>query len=209
MARYNKLQKTEKLKLLTALCEAISSTKNSQEAAKLLTDLLSPSEIEIVAKRLEIAKLLIKGYSYDEIKDKVHAGYSTIARVNTWLNLAGDGFKMAVERMKEDKKEPSIEEKLNPFSWYNIGRRYPTRIWPLLAIEQFFEIANKREKSKLLSILQSMESKKQVFTKEMNKALYEQFSNKVKGKTGLFSNSNSDKEKSKEGGEKKKDEDFL
>lgn len=70
MARYNKLQKTEKLKLLTALCEAISCTKNSQEAAKLLTDLLSPAEIEMVAKRLEIAKLLIKGYSYDEIKDR-------------------------------------------------------------------------------------------------------------------------------------------
>ncbi|MCL5970539.1 MAG: YerC/YecD family TrpR-related protein [Patescibacteria group bacterium] len=209
MARYNRLQKIEKLKLLAALCEAISSTKNSQEAAKLLTDLLSPSEIEIVAKRLEIAKLLIKGNSYDEIKDRVHAGYSTIARVNTWLNLAGDGFKMAVERMKEDKKEPSIEEKFNPFSWYNIGRRYPTRIWPLMAIEQFLEIASKREKSKLLSILQSMESKKQIFTKEANKAFYEQFPNKIKGKMGLTDNSNLDKEQSKKSKEKEENGDFL
>lgn len=182
MAKYSRIQKLtkqEKQRLLIALCQAITSVKNTQEAAKLLTDLLSPAEIEMIAKRLEIAKLLIEGKNYEAIRREIKVGFSTIARVNTWLNLAGDGFKIAIARRRTEPKEPTIEERYDPFSWYNIGRRYPTHIWPLVAIEEFLKAANKHEKSKLLTILQSMESKRQLFTKEANNATYKEFSNKL------------------------------
>lgn len=183
MARFNKLSKLEKQRLLIALCEAVSSVKDSKEAAQVLTDLLTPSEIEMVAKRLEIAKLLIQGKTYDQVRTKINAGYSTIGRINTWLNLAGEGFKIAVSRIKKEEKQPTYEEKIDPFSWHNIGRRYPTHIWPLMAIEEFLKTAKRREKSKLESILQSMESKRTVFTKESNKELYERFNKKFKKRT--------------------------
>ncbi len=175
MAKFNRLSKSEKQRLLIALCQAVSSVKDDKEAAQVLTDLLTPSEIEMVAKRLEIAKLLIQGKTYDQIRAKINAGYSTIGRINTWLNLAGEGFKIAVSRMKKEKKQSTFEEKLDPFSWHNIGRRYPTHIWPLLVIEEFFKIAKKNEKSKLLTILQSMEGKR--MTKEENKEYFESFNN--------------------------------
>jgi len=173
MARYNKLLKKDKDKLLIALCEAISAVNNPQEAAKLLTDLLSPAEIEIIAKRLEIAKLLTQGKTYSDIRDSVKAGFSTIARVNTWLNLAGEGFKIAISRAKKEPSDASINEKFAPYSWYNMGRRYPTRIWPLLAIEEFLKIASNRERSKLVNILESMKDKKTIFTKEANRTFFE------------------------------------
>lgn len=185
MARFNRLSKLEKQRLLIALCQAVSSVKDSKEAAQVLTDLLTPSEIEMVAKRLEIAKLLIQGKTYDQIRAKINSGYSTIGRVNTWLNIAGEGFKIAVSRMKKEERQPTLDEKINPFSWSNIGRRYPTRIWPLLAIEQFLKIARKNERSKLLAILQSMEGKRIIFTKETNKGYFESFNEaveKAKGK---------------------------
>lgn len=185
MARFNKLLKSEKQRLLIALCQAVSSVKNSEEAAQVLTDLLTPSEIEMVAKRLEIAKLLIQGKTYDQIRTIINAGYSTIGRINTWLNLAGEGFKIAVSRMKSEQKQPTMDEKLDPFSWHNIGRRYPTRIWPLMAIEEFLKIAKKNEKSKLLTILQSMEGKR--ITKGENKEYFESFNKmveKAKRQTG-------------------------
>lgn len=177
MARFNRLSKSEQQRLLIALCQAVSSVKNSNEAAQVLTDLLTPSEIEMVAKRLEIAKLLIQGKTYDQIRAKINAGYSTIGRINTWLNLAGEGFKIAVSRIKKEERQPSFEEKIDPFSWHNIGKRYPTRIWPLLAIEEFFKIAKRNEKSKLLSILQSMEGKR--MTKEENKEYFESFNEMI------------------------------
>jgi len=177
MARFNRLSKSEKQRLLIALCQAVSSVKNSKEAAQVLTDLLTPSEIEMVAKRLEIAKLLIQGKTYDQIRAKINAGYSTIGRINTWLNLSGEGFKITVSRMKNEEKQTAFEEKLDPFSWSNIGRRYPTRIWPLMAIEKFLKIAKKNEKSKLLSILQSMEDKQ--MTRKENKDYFESFNEAV------------------------------
>ena len=42
------------------------AVKNSVEAAKFLTDLLSSQEVEMLAKRLKIAGLLIKGSTYEE-----------------------------------------------------------------------------------------------------------------------------------------------
>lgn len=179
MARFNKLSTKEKQRLLIALCQVIGSVKNDKEAAQILTDLLTSSEIEMVAKRLEIAKLLIQGKTYDQIRAKINAGYSTIGRINTWLNLAGEGFKIAVSRIKiKEEKIPTIEEKLDPFSWNNIGRRYPTRIWPLMAIEHFLKIAKKNEKSKLLSILQSMEGKR--MTGGESKRYFESFNEVIK-----------------------------
>jgi len=178
MARFNRVSKSEKQRLLIALCQAVSSVQDSKEAAQVLTDLLTPSEIEMVAKRLEIAKLLIQGKTYDQIRTKINAGYSTIGRINTWLNLAGEGFKIAVSRMKKEEKQPTLEGKLDPFSWNNIGRRYPTRIWPLMVIEKFLKVAKKNEKSKLLTILQSMEGKR--MTKEENRGYFESFNEVVK-----------------------------
>lgn len=177
MARFNKLPKSEKQRLLIALCQAVSSIKDSKEAAQVLTDLLTPSEIEMVAKRLEIAKLLIQGKTYNQIRNRISSGYSTIGRINTWLNLAGEGFKIAVSRIKKEDKQPTYEEKIDPFSWHNIGRRYPTRIWPLMAIEHFLKVAKKNEKSKLLTILQSMEGKR--MTREENKEYFESFNEMI------------------------------
>lgn len=180
MAHFNRLSKLEKQRLLIALCQAVSSVKNSNEAAQILTDLLTPSEIEIVAKRLEIAKLLIEGKTYDQIRSSVNAGYSTIGRINTWLNLAGEGFKIVVLRTKKGENNPSMDQRLDAFSWHNIGRRYPTRIWPLVAIEEFLKKAKKNEKSKLLTILQSMEGKR--ITKRENREYFESFNEVIKKK---------------------------
>lgn len=177
MARFNRLSKLEQQRLLIALCHAISSVKGDKEAAQVLTDLLTPSEIEMVAKRLEIAKMLMQGKTYDQIRTRINAGYSTIGRISTWLNLSGEGFKIAVSRMKKEDKFPNIEEKLDPFSWSNIGRRYPTRIWPLMAIDKFLKVAKKNEKSKLLTILQSMEGKR--MTREENKNYFDSFNETI------------------------------
>lgn len=183
MAKFNKLSKVEMQKLLISLCQAVSLIKDPKEAAQILTDLLTPSEIEMVAKRLEIAKLLIQGKTYDQIRIRINAGYSTIGRINTWLNLSGEGFKIAVSRIKEV-KEPTIGDNLNPFSWHNVIRRYPTGIWPIVAIEEFLKIVKKNERSKLLAILQSMEGKR--MTREENKEYFKSFNDKfgkIKEKT--------------------------
>lgn len=175
-ARIPKLNKKQRQELMLALCHAITQMKKPEEAAKLLTDLLSPQETEMIAKRLEIAKLLIQGKTYDEIRERLKSGYATIARVNTWLNISGEGFKLAfTRRQKTIIKEPTIEEKYDPFSWYNFKRRYSTYFGIELFIEELIKQSNKNQRNKIFTILQSMENKPNIF-KRVNREVQEQFS---------------------------------
>ncbi|OGH19980.1 MAG: hypothetical protein A3D74_03740 [Candidatus Levybacteria bacterium RIFCSPHIGHO2_02_FULL_37_13] len=164
-SRIPKLTKKERQELLIALCEALTSIHKKEEAAQFLADLLSPQELEMLAKRLEIARLLIKGNTYDAIRKILKVSHNTIARVNAWLSLSGSGFRLVIERTKRKEKNygQNIEEKYDPYSWYNIKRRYSMYFLPELLIEEIIKRSNERERKKLESILSSIEGKPEVF----------------------------------------------
>jgi len=166
-SRISKLSKLKRQELIITFCKALTSLKNDREAAKLLTDLLSPQELEMVAKRLEIARLLIEGQNYESIKSLLKVSPVTIARVNTWLNISGDGFKIAVSRTTDKKKiyKHTDEELYDPNSWYNYKRRYSLSFWPELLLEELMKQSDKKQKQKLITILHSIENKTRVFKK--------------------------------------------
>ena len=167
-ARIPKLTKEERQRLLISFCEALTSIKNREEAAQFLTDLLGPQEIEMLAKRLEIARLLINGDTYDVIKRKLRVSQNTIARVNAWLTLSGSGFRLVIERTrkkekKEDESSWSLFEKYDPYSMRNLKRRYSMYFLPELIIEEIIKQSNERERKKLDLILSTIEGKYDVF----------------------------------------------
>lgn len=84
----------------------------------------------VQAKRLQIAGYLVKGDGYLLIRNELKVGFSTIARINTWLNLSGKGIKIILSRKKESPKPISDEKKYDPFSWHNVKRRYSLYFWP-------------------------------------------------------------------------------
>lgn len=173
-SRFPKLSSKERQKLMIDFCDCLSTLKNGEEAAKFLADLLGPQEAEMLAKRLKIAELLLRGKSYQEIRGELKSSFSTIARVNTWLNLSGEGFKMVLARKpKNQSRAPTDEEKYDPFSWHNIKRRYSTYFWPQLLVEEILKQSDENHKRKIITILQSMGNKSKIFTREINKALYE------------------------------------
>lgn len=164
--RIPKLTKKERQQLLLALCEALASIKKNEEAAQFLADLLSPQELEMLAKRLAIAKLLVENKTYDSIRNILKVSHNTIARVNAWLTLSGSGFRLVIERTKRRGKkvyEHSLEEKLDPYSWYNLKRRYSMYFLPELIIEELIKKSDEKQRGKLNSILSSIEGKIGVF----------------------------------------------
>lgn len=178
-ARIPKLNKDERQKLLISLCEALTSIKNKEEAAQFLSDLLGPQELEMLAKRLEIAKLLTNGKTYDQIKNAIKVSFSTIARVNAWLTLSGSGFRLVIERTKkkekkEDESSWSLFEKYDPYSPTNMKRRYSMYFLPELLIDEIFKRSNERERKRLVTILDSIESKPEIF-QQVNAEFKEQF----------------------------------
>lgn len=167
-SRFPKLSKKERQNLLLALCEALTTIRKREEAAQFLADLLSPQELEMLAKRLEIAKFLIEGQTYQSISGRLKVSHNTIARINAWLSLSGEGFRLVIQRTRNRRKDASehkLEEKYDPYSWHNIKKRYSTYFLPELIIEELLKRSNEREKKKLDLILSSIEGKTEMFKK--------------------------------------------
>lgn len=110
-SRKPKLDKRQSQDLIIDLCEAIASTKNSQEAAQLLTDLLGKQELEMLSRRLKVAELLLQEYTYEQIQKFLKMSKTTIARVQTWLQNSGEGYRLVIQRTQGGKKSRWENEK--------------------------------------------------------------------------------------------------
>lgn len=173
MAKFTSKQKLEKAtrqKALLELCHAIVMVKKLPEAAKVLGDLLSEQEVDMVAKRLQIAKFLLQQKTYTEIHKLLKVSQSTIARVNLWLQRGGAGYRMVAGQGKELKipDERSLAYKPNEFySWSHIKRKLPLYFWPQILLEEIVKSANTRQRKKILDTLKilrkSGQEKKQAF----------------------------------------------
>ena len=157
MAKFSpgrKLTPVQKQQALLELCRALVMVQKLDEAAKLLGDLLSGQEIEMIAKRLQIAKLLLNNHTYDKIREDLKVSDATIARVNLWLQQAGEGFRMVMRRglQKENMKVPEWKP---PVVKSEMARRFPLYYWPQGLLENIIRAANNRQRKEMLTTLQT------------------------------------------------------
>ena len=73
-----------------------------EECRDFFFDLCTISEIQSMAQRFEVAMMLDKNTIYNDIAAKTGASTATISRVNRSLNYGNDGYKLIIERFKED-----------------------------------------------------------------------------------------------------------
>lgn len=105
MSRYNekKLNYDVQEKLLNILCKILFKLETPGAIKKFLKDLLNRNERTMLVRRLFIAEMLLDKRTYNEIKNQLHCGKSTIARVERWLNFGRGGYREAI-RVKKNQK---------------------------------------------------------------------------------------------------------
>ena len=81
------------------LFDAVIKLKTSDEAHRFFRDLCTPEEIDEMARRWQMAKMLAKGVSYRDIADKVEVSTSTVTRVSHWLNDGMGGYQLILKRL--------------------------------------------------------------------------------------------------------------
>lgn len=163
MARFSnivKLNKLEREKLLIAFCQALVEVKKPEEAAAFITDLLSRQEALMLARRLEIAKLLIQGETYSDIQKALKVSHGTIARVNAWLMESGQGFRMILERMNRKGDSEIIAGAL---PWRVRRRRITLYNWPTELLEEIILSANKRQRQRIVTTLDKLHKKSSLY----------------------------------------------
>jgi TrpR-related protein YerC/YecD len=89
---------------LDALFDAILSLKNKDECYAFFDDVCTIKEVNDVADRLEVARLLLQGLTYELIEKQTGMSSATISRVNRCIQYGPGGYKLAVARQKKIKK---------------------------------------------------------------------------------------------------------
>lgn len=196
MAKFSKISKLsskEQQSLLIEFCKALVEIRTPEESAQFIKDLVSKQEAEMLAKRIAIARLLIQGKNYNEIRSALKVSTGTIARISHWLTTSGEGYRLIVQRVKPEKPEKTekqkiIEELEKPFSWKLYKRKHPLYFWPEIVLEEIIKSASKKHKDRLRNILDKLEDKTEMF-EELKPLLKEEYAKRtIKTKLDKYSN---------------------
>ena len=90
----------------------ISTLKDAQDIDDFLEDFLSPIEKIMLAKRLAIAVLLAKNYTYPSLSEILRVTPSTIATVSLSLKYSGKGYKRMVQKILSDERKDQFWQKI-------------------------------------------------------------------------------------------------
>ena len=145
--------------MLYNLCLAVAEIKDPNEAAEFLRDLLSYQESEMVARRLKIAELLDGNKTYEEISRELRVSSGTIARVQEWMQISGEGYKKAIKRTKG--KIDVKDEDLPVKNWHSIKKSFPMYYWPEIVLENIIAESNQKQKKKLQVVIKALEKSKE------------------------------------------------
>ena len=86
------------------LCDAIVCLRSTEEAGRFLRDLCTLSELEAMAHRWQVARLLEQGLPYLEISRRTHASTTTVTRVAHWLRYGEGGYRTLLDRTRRRRK---------------------------------------------------------------------------------------------------------
>ncbi len=93
------------------LFQAILSLKTIDECYMFFEDVCTIQEVQEIAQRYWVACLLNEGKIYSEIVKETGASTATISRVNKCLIYGSNGYKVALEREKNNQQDTIDEEK--------------------------------------------------------------------------------------------------
>ena len=86
---------------IDALFDAILSLETREECYDFFEDLCTVKEISDMAQRLEAAKLLLDGSTYEQIVKTVEISTATISRINRCIQYGTGGYRQTLEKVRE------------------------------------------------------------------------------------------------------------
>ena len=81
--------------------KAILSLKTEEDCARFFEDVATIGEVQAMAQRLHVAKLLNDGCKYSDVAEVIGASTATISRVSRCLTYGADGYKLVLGRLEK------------------------------------------------------------------------------------------------------------
>ena len=122
--RTGDVEQKEKYKIIGEFHEIVSSLRTKKEVVDFFVGLFSGSETLMMARRIQIAKLITKGASYEDIRSKLKVGFDTIRRTDLWLNGEDENYNLWINKCikkledKENQKNTKQNKSTNSLDKY-------------------------------------------------------------------------------------------
>lgn len=121
----------------------ITLLENKDQTASFLKDLLTHTEMKMLAKRIQIAKMLLEGFDYKTIKNYVRVTDPTIAKISNKLETGGEGLKDAIIYLQKIEKRMKKERmRVAP----DLKGKYPSYFLSERIMEELGKNLKKRRK---------------------------------------------------------------
>lgn len=91
------------------LCETLSKITDPGDMRIFLDDLCTINELKQMASRLECAKQMLKGGTYNQIIEKTDISSATLSRVSRCLRYGGGGYAAVLAALLETEKTENGE----------------------------------------------------------------------------------------------------
>lgn len=92
-------------KQVDQLFKAILSLNDKEECYRFFEDVCTISELQAMAQRLEVAKMLDAGCIYEDIVAKTGASTATISRVKRCLIYGADGYNLVMPLVRDEQNK--------------------------------------------------------------------------------------------------------
>lgn len=102
--KVHQIDNNERRRIVTELLDVVSGIKSRSEMFELLFRLMTPSEVIMLARRLQIAKMILDDAGYEVITIKLHVSHRTIADVEGWLRENDQRADLLRRRLKAIEK---------------------------------------------------------------------------------------------------------
>ena len=94
--------KTDHSQRINNFYKALLTLRTPEECDKFFEDICTVKELQDISQRFEVAMMLDRGKVYTEIAAETGASTATISRVNRCYNYGSGGYKLAIERTKNE-----------------------------------------------------------------------------------------------------------
>ncbi len=111
ISKYRLPEKTDN-EIRSLFAEVLSMLSVKADIFAFLDDFLSPTERIVLSKRITIALLLKKGYSYEAIKAALNVSAPTVADVNQKLKFSGQGYHQVLDKILRYQKISNVFDKI-------------------------------------------------------------------------------------------------
>ncbi len=127
--KVSSIPKKERMKVVGDFFDVVHGLKTKSDTIDFLVGLLTSSESLMLARRIQVARQLIKGKTYDEIRKKIKVSYQTINGVEQWMNARDGAYKKILlkwmKREQEKIQRTTRGSKSSRRSYGNLLDRYP------------------------------------------------------------------------------------